>query len=160
MAEGSSHYVDDDGLDPETEGMRLVYTDSNERIKQNHVYTHVESVGQLAENSAAILDQFNATEFTVSIPEGRMNGVRNPERILGANSDKPHVTTVLAMQVLDNGRGFRKLNAATIMRNGYRGHIKKLFGTNKCRDHDCEALVHSAIGHKAYSRVQGKTTKD
>ena len=106
MAEGSGHFVDD-GADPETEGIRIIYTDSNERIKQNHVYTHVESVGQLAENSAAVLDQFNATEFVVSILEGRMDGVRNPERILGANSDKPHITTVRALQILDNGRGFR-----------------------------------------------------
>ena len=129
MAASSSNLLLDD---PEAhEGCRIIYTDSNERIKQRHVYTYVESVGQLSENSASILNQFNATEFTVSILDGRMDSVRNPERIVGAASDKPHITTVPALQAVDNGRGFRKLNTETIMRNGFRGalEIQKLFGT-------------------------------
>ena len=156
MAEGSGHLVDD-GVDPETEGIRIIYTDSNERIKQNHVYTHVESVGQLAENSCAILDQFNATEFTVSVLEGRMDSVRNPERILGSNTEKPHITTVPALQSLDNGRGFRKHDTATIMRNGFRGATKKLLGTNRILRGDCEATV--PIGQRSVFACAGKNNQ-
>lgn len=138
---GTSGVHVEDGIDLETEGGRIVQTDSNERIKQSHVYTHVESVGQLAENSAAILDQFNATEFTVSILEGRMDSVKNPERIVGSSTDKPHIRIVSALQVLDNGRGFRKVHTAAIMRNGFRGVTRKLYGTTRTLPHVSETSV-------------------
>lgn len=98
-------------------------------------------MGQLAENSAAILDQFSATEFTVSIPEGRMNGVRNPETILGANSDIAAYHYSVGSTSSGPWPRLTKVQHCHHHRNGYRGDIKKLSGTNNFHDHDCEALV-------------------
>lgn len=116
--------------DPEAEGRRIDYTDSNERQRQSHAFTHVEGIGELCQNSAAIGSHFNATRFTVSILEGRLNSVTNPIRAAGTGTDATSYLNSRALQTIDNGRGFTKKQTAVMMRNGYSGALEslKLFG--------------------------------
>lgn len=110
---------------------RYVETDSNERLKLARAYTPAECVGQLVENSAAVLKRFNATSFELSILSGVAGQIQNPLRPVNS-PDAKNVSVIKsdALKVIDNGTGFLFDHVRTMLRSGYRHahESTKLFG--------------------------------
>lgn len=114
-----------------SEVSRFVDIDSNERLKLARAYTFAACIGQLVENAAAVMNEFNATLFIIRVLTGVTGQICNPLRPV----DSPAVNDVSiiksdALKVIDNGRGFLFRQIRVMLRAGFRqAHVfTKLFG--------------------------------
>lgn len=82
------------------EGCGLVPVASNQRQFDGRVYSPAQCVGQLAENSAAKGNKFNATTFEVTMLSQFSSSTRAKDTDVGVPSNTH------ALKVLDDGVGF------------------------------------------------------
>lgn len=82
------------------EGCGLVPVASNQRNMDSRIYSPAQCVGQLAENSAAKGERFNATTFEVSIVS-QFESIFRPQ-----GTDASVAINSQALKALDDGVGF------------------------------------------------------